>query len=41
MHVVQSDTWMLGVAWLDKRLYGEGGLEIHIGKRIVCFWSKK
>lgn len=40
MHIVKCDTWTLGVAWLDKRLYGEGGLEIHIGKRIICFWKR-
>ena len=40
MHTVKSDTWTLGVSWLDKRIYGEGGLEIHIGKRILCFWKK-
>lgn len=40
MHVVKSDTWAIGVAWLDRKLYGEGGLEIHIGKRILCFWEK-
>lgn len=40
MFVAKSDTWTLGVAWLDKRIYGEGGLQIHIGKRILCFWAK-
>lgn len=40
MHIVKSDTWTLGVSWLDKRIYGEGGLEIHIGKRILCFWKR-
>lgn len=40
MFITKSDTWTLGVAWLDKELYGEGGLQIHIGKRIVCFWEK-
>ena len=41
MHVVNSDTWAIGVAWLDRKLYGEGGLEIHIGKRIFCFWPRE
>lgn len=40
MHIVKSDTWTLGVSWLDKEIYGEGGLEIHLGKRIICFWEK-
>ena len=40
MHITKSDTWMLGIAWLDKRIYGEGGLEIHIGKRILCLWAR-
>ena len=40
MHVVKTDTWTLGVAWLDKQLYGEGGLQIHLGHRIVCFWTR-
>lgn len=40
MHIVKSDTWTLGVSWLDKRIYSEGGLEIHIGKRILCFWKR-
>ena len=39
MHIASSDTWMLGVSWLDKRIYGEGGLQIHVGKRIVCLWD--
>ncbi len=40
MHIVTSDTFTIGIAWLDRKLYGEGGLEIHIGKRIICFWTK-
>lgn len=40
MHVVKTDTWTLGIAWLEKKLYGEGGLEIHIGKRVICFWKR-
>lgn len=40
MHIVKTDTWTLGVAWLEKKLYGEGGLEIHIGKRVICFWKR-
>lgn len=40
MHIVNSDTRTYGVAWLDKHIYGEGGLQIHIGKRILCFWTK-
>jgi len=40
MFITKSDTWTLGIAWLDRELYGEGGLQIHIGKRIVCFWTK-
>jgi hypothetical protein len=40
MHIVNSDTLTFGVAWLDKQLYGEGGLQIHFGKRILCFWKR-
>lgn len=40
IHIVTQDTFTIGVAWLEKELYGEGGLEIHLGKKIVCFWKK-
>ena len=40
VHIVSQDTWTIGVSWLNEELYGEGGLEIHIGKRIICFWAQ-
>ena len=41
MHIVKSDTLTYGISWLDKRLYGEGGLQLHFGKRILCFWDEE
>lgn len=41
MHLTTSDTWTLGISWLNKEIYGEGGLQLHIGKRIVCFWDEE
>jgi hypothetical protein len=40
IHIVNSDTFSLGVGWLEKELYGEGGFFIMIGKRHICFWKE-
>jgi hypothetical protein len=40
MHIRTGDTFMLGIGWLSKKLYGEGGLEIYLGFLIICFWEK-
>jgi hypothetical protein len=40
MHIVKQDTFTIGISWLEKELYGEGGLEIHLGKYIICFWRR-
>ena len=40
MHFVSTDTLTLGISWLNKQIYGEGGLQIHLGYYILCFWKR-
>lgn len=40
IHVVDSDTFAIGFGWLRKQIYGEGGLEVYVGFKIICFWTK-
>lgn len=41
MHIVKTDTLTFGVAWLDKEIFGEGGLQVHLGFIILCFWKRQ
>lgn len=40
MFIDFGDTWQLGIGWLDKRDYGEGGFFIMIGKMYINFWKR-
>ena len=40
MHIIKTDTFQLAIGWLEKKLYGEGGLFISLGKYDICFWKK-
>lgn len=40
MFVDFGDTWQLGIGWLNKKDYGEGGFFIMIGKMYINFWKK-
>ena len=40
MHISYGDTWQLGIGWLNKKDYGEGGLYLAIGFAYINFWRK-
>jgi hypothetical protein len=39
MHIETQDTFTLGISWQSKELYGEGGFQLHIGFKVICFWK--
>lgn len=40
MHFSTGDTWQLGIGWLNKADYGEGGFFIMLGKLYIQFWRR-
>jgi hypothetical protein len=40
MHTSSGDTFQLGIGWLNKELYGEGGFFIMLGYKYINFWKK-
>lgn len=40
IHVTTGDTFQLGIGWLNKKDYGEGGFFIMIGFVYINFWKK-
>jgi hypothetical protein len=40
IHIASSDTFQIGIGWLNEKDYGEGGLFIMIGYRYINFWKK-
>lgn len=40
MHLATSDTFQLGIGWLNEDLYGEGGFFIMFGFYMLNFWKR-
>jgi hypothetical protein len=36
----KGDTFQLGIGYLDKKVYGEGGLFIVLGYYYINFWKR-
>lgn len=41
IHVSLGDTFALAIGWLNKHLYGEGGLYIQLGFYYINFWERE